>query len=75
MATDPKQPAFPRPGFTDPAGMQDGMTLRDWFAGQALMGFLANSRCDQTFAGKYAVPSAYNLADDMLAEKERRDAE
>lgn len=30
MAENP--PAFPRPGFVDPAGMQDGMSLRDYFA-------------------------------------------
>lgn len=34
--------AFPRDGRS-PFGPQDGMTLRDWFAGQALAGLSANS--------------------------------
>ena len=48
------------------------MTLRDWFAGQALAGLLAmnadsriNSRNDSPI-----VRWAYNLADAMIAERE-----
>ena len=35
-------PAFPRPSTAN-GTRQDGMSLRDWFAGQALNGFLADS--------------------------------
>ena len=35
-------PAFPRPGSSDQGiPHQNGMTLRDWFAGQALVGALS----------------------------------
>jgi len=44
-------------------GYEDGMTLRDWFAGQALVGLL--SRSDVPLA--HAVPdNAYMIADAML---------
>jgi hypothetical protein len=37
MSDEPENPpAFPRPGFDQPAGLQDGMTLRDYFAAAAL---------------------------------------
>ncbi len=41
-------PAFPRPDVTWPAGHehgtqgQSGMSLRDWFAGQAMNGIIAS---------------------------------
>ena len=68
--------AFPRAGYTveDNTGVlwtehsNDGMTLRDYFAGQALIGLLAggfggggNGRCEL----------AYVYADNMLAEREK----
>jgi len=45
-----------------------GMTLRDWFAGQALAGVLANSPRD-LYEHDYAV-FAYKCADAMLAARE-----
>jgi len=45
-----------------------GMTLRDWFAGQALAGALADSTRD-LYAYEYA-ESAYECADAMLAARE-----
>ena len=42
-----------------------GMDLRDWFAGQALAGFMANSKCEYSDPG--AAKAAYALADAMLA--------
>jgi hypothetical protein len=67
-------PAFPQPnhivdtdrGREEARGwMQDsGMTLRDWFAGQALAGLLASSENNMPF---YVVaPLAYRHADAML---------
>lgn len=42
-----------------------GMTLRDWFAGQALAGLSSGSHCEP---GGYA-HDAYSMADAMLAER------
>lgn len=62
-------PAFPRPSTAN-GTRQDGMSLRDWFAGQALAGF--SSR--ETFDPGQAKPEqrarlAYIEADAMLAER------
>lgn len=44
-------------------GWEDGMTLRDYFAGQALAGRQANS---STPFDIYAARYAYHIADTML---------
>jgi len=62
-------PAFPRPGFEQPAGMQEGMTLRDWFAGQALAA-MELSRHGVTPGGALTLAAgeaAYAYADALLA--------
>ncbi len=60
---DPRHhPAFP----TDHHVHAEGMTLRDWFAGQALVGILA--------ANNWGTPSAdeaYKVADAMLERRAR----
>lgn len=63
------EPAFPNSGFS-------GMTLRDWFAGQALSGFSGiNDPYDS--AGEFSwdpweiARRCYDIADAMIAEKER----
>lgn len=43
----------------------EGMTLRDWFAGQALAGIAAS------YTLKEAASYAYALADKMLMEREK----
>ena len=53
---------------------QDGMTLRDYFAGQALAGLLASyanpgANCAPT--SDVAANESYAYADAMLAERER----
>jgi hypothetical protein len=48
MSAPENPPAFPNGAFVP------GMTLRDWFAGQALAGLLA---------GQYAATSHYNLSE------------
>ena len=58
-----------------------GMSLRDWFAGQALVGMLAYSHVNPQ-RGNYhencsvegAAADAYRYADAMLAEREKRGA-
>lgn len=71
-------PAFPRPlsTFTAPddsnytAIEQEGMTLRDYFAGQALVGLVANRDPEDPSPGLAAV-WAYLYADAMLAERDK----
>lgn len=48
-------------------GYQSGMTLRDYFAGQALAGILARS----SYKAQSAALFAYQYADAMLAEREK----
>ena len=60
-------PAFPRRASGD-----GGMTFRDWFAGQALAGWLASfspDDCDP--APERLAGFVYDLADAMIAERER----
>lgn len=57
---------------------KSGMTLRDYFAGQALMGILGNSSIidylPSDLNGTYNIENyAYKYADAMLAEREKRD--
>ncbi len=47
-----------------------GMSLRDWFAGQALAGFMANTKRPTTIAPDDA-SWCYDIADAMLAERSK----
>jgi len=78
------EPAFPRPGFDNPAGMQDGMSLRDWFAGQAIGAIIAATSAGQHYPGagrdddrpiqdKMAA-DAYRIADALATARETNDA-
>lgn len=70
-------PAFPRPDFhsdthfTAPA--QDGMSLRDWFAGHALVSIIGGTfvaaQLGKSVSTEQAVCDAYIYADAMLAER------
>lgn len=72
-------PAFPRPISHDGNGpraecfpSQDGMSLRDWFAGQAIAGVLGYGSGDiaqdwETANWDNCARYAYELADAMLA--------
>lgn len=69
--TPENPPAFPNTGnSTWNLKPTDGMTLRDWFAGQALTGFItacssfSEIRDDETCAIR-----AYAMADAMLEER------
>jgi hypothetical protein len=48
-----------------------GMTLRDWFAGQAMVGILANDSDPSPEQVPHIVASAYILADAMLSQREK----
>lgn len=63
--------AFPHPDFWEDVDGNlkgVGMTLRDYFAGQALVGILAANR---TGFNDVAAEEAYEAADAMLAEREK----
>lgn len=77
-------PAFPRPiGIKQPDSRtaheeQDGMTLRDYFAGQALQGMLANPEFVKASVRQkssseetqwWHAITAYQFADAMLKER------
>lgn len=77
-------PAFPIEcnivnGYRD----DSGMTLRDWFAGQTIIGLMASRESqvalfgDASAAGQdtstYIAEAAYEMADAMLAEKFKAD--
>ncbi len=74
---------FPDGGPAFPSPMQDdrdcaprhtsgygGMTLRDWFAGQALVGIMASGKGTSNVE-VWGAPHAYALADAMLVERAR----
>ena len=69
--------AFPgQPYGSDGLPMADaepGVTVRDYFAAHALQGLLASGRWDNAGAGfeAYISTHATNIADAMLAERER----
>jgi hypothetical protein len=45
----------------------EGMSLRDWFAGQALQGLMASCVHEDTPDPQYAARSSYRYADAMIA--------
>lgn len=70
-------PAFPIsiPGFGD--NRMGGMSLRDWFAGQALAGMVSDldgdtieSLAEGERGGRFFAKAAYALADAMLKARE-----
>lgn len=62
-------PAFPRTGegFGNPKYDEADMTLRDWFAGQALAGMCATMTGDGAPIWDRVAKDAYDFADAMLA--------
>ncbi|HEX8555238.1 MAG TPA: hypothetical protein VF695_11070 [Sphingomonas sp.] len=59
--------AFPSPMIPEWSEGATGMTLRDWFAGQALGGMLASEAGIPSYPNDWAGERAYLLADAMLA--------
>ena len=80
MTNKPENPpAFPRPYSKDDFGdfvqdcpPQSGMTLRDWFAGQALNGMMVGEVGHDTDRYNIIARRANAIADAMLTERERR---
>ena len=67
MSINDGGPAFPN-GVSEYALDRAGMTLRDWFAGQALPGLVAHGWYDPEKAARLAL----DYADAMLAAREAR---
>ena len=66
MNKSPNPPAFP-PGTHSG---QKGMSLRDWFAGQALVGFMASDELPEGGPEEVAA-TAYLIADYMLGKRQQ----
>jgi hypothetical protein len=62
--------AFPSTQDQWERGME-GMTLRDWFAGQALSGLLAKYNLNAPSDQNTLAQMSYELADAMLAERSK----
>jgi hypothetical protein len=66
-------PAFPREENAYHTGSH-GMTLRDWFAGQALAGILINYTTAKFGIGEdICAKHAYEFADAMIAAREQKE--
>lgn len=61
-------PAFPP--YHHGESFPSGMSLRDWFAGQALAGILAGWPHDSRLSERMAAEIAYLAADEMLKQRE-----
>lgn len=64
MTTNDGGPAFPSHGSMGEV-THEGMSLRDWFAGQSLAGLLSDPTLDRSC--KAFARDAYGFADAMLA--------
>ena len=61
---------------THPTTINNGMTLRDYFAGQALVGMLQNYTTQKFGVGEQTCArGAYEFADAMLAARERKEGD
>ena len=70
--TDTGGPAFPTLADNGHAMNQDGMTLRDWFAGKALMGMMASRNPNSPrFHPDVDAAYVYAVADAMLKERSK----
>ncbi len=79
MSKDNGGPAFPVPGHTEsgfPCADYNGMSLRDWFAGLALQRMELNApavtQAERDIVAKVQASFAYQMADAMLAEREKQ---
>lgn len=64
-------PAFPVAADVNPDGNQAGMRLRDWFAGMALQGMMANPECN-AMAGEDIARNCYRIAEEMLSVRDAK---
>ena len=66
-------PAFPGAELPEHPNHPNGMTLRDWFAGQALAPVMDICRNDTSASVQYFAEQAYRLADAMLSARQQKD--
>lgn len=68
--------AFPQNEFSAYTTDREGLSIRDWFAGQALVGLLASSTYSNAGDGfeDFIAAKAGNIADAMLIEREKAEA-
>lgn len=74
--TDTGGPAFPTLADNGHAMNQDGMTLRDWFAGKAMTtmfypAIMESIRTDKDLDCDQVAAFAYMMADALLAERSK----
>ena len=74
MATNDGGPAFPCDSSQKQYPTQEGMSLRDWFAGQALVGIVGRIPVGSSSASRL-VKIAYRYADMLLDERDRKQRE
>jgi hypothetical protein len=68
-------PAFPWEDMKDTSGeprATAGMSLRDWFAGQALSGIMSNSGSFASMSDSQVAETSYSAADAMLAARKAK---
>ena len=68
MAKSDGGPAFPIEMTGTPYA--PGMSLRDWFAGQALAGIMAGWPANERISEARAAEISYHAADAMIAERD-----
>ena len=62
-------PAFPSEGVLNYGVSPAGMSLRDYFAGQAIAGSAVDTSPQSRYSKKYISNFAYEIADQMLAQR------
>lgn len=62
----------PNPSAFPFSSLKEGMSLKDYFAAAALTGILAGSRVEVCFSPEDMSIAAFNLAERMLEEREKR---
>lgn len=68
--TDKNMPAFPTNGFNhlgQPMPINNGITLRDWFAGMALQGLISATPEQMSYPDpEYAAELVFKYADEIM---------
>lgn len=68
--------AFPQPERDSGLNSRDkGMSLRDWFAGQALSGLLASPRLWESVTEEMVAKQSFHFADAMMTERDKKDTD
>lgn len=64
-------PAFPTDGRLQHGSAYDGMSLRDWFAGQSLAAELCDINSNPIMTPREAAALCYRMADMMLEARKK----